>query len=60
MAMTDDNKRDIQKGVENLFTRAVLVLPTERKNKVDPCLRSQTNVNEIYRFIIIRSCATCL
>ena len=26
-------------------TRAVLVFATERKNNVDPCLRSQTNVN---------------
>ena len=26
-------------------TRAVLVFATERKNNVDPCLRSQTNVD---------------
>ena len=27
-------------------TRAMLVFVTERKNNVDPCLRSQTNVNQ--------------
>ena len=27
------------------LTRAVLVFATERKNNVDPCLRSQTSVN---------------
>ena len=28
-----------------IITSVVLVFVTERKNNVDPCLRSQTNVN---------------
>ena len=32
-------------GAESEETRAVLVFATERKNNVDPCLRSQTNVD---------------
>ena len=32
------------------YTRTVLVFATERKNNVDPCLRSQKKVNNIQLF----------
>ena len=36
---------------KTVLTRAVLVIATERKNHVNPCLRSQKKVNYVQLFL---------
>ena len=47
-----------EKKMKSVETRAVLVFATERKNNVDPSLRSQEKVNNLQLFLPSNWCTS--